>query len=63
LEAGERGGVGEEKLEDNEWMRWKARIDEKEVEKDEAREQEVLQEDIGRRRQKMWLYKGVGWDM
>jgi len=60
LEAGERGGVGEKKLEDNEQMRWeKARMEEKEVEKDEAREQE----DIGRRRQKRWLYKGDGWDM
>jgi len=45
-------------------MRWeKARMDEKEVEKDEAREQEIIQEDTGRRRQKRWLYKGVGWDM
>jgi hypothetical protein len=58
LETGDRGGVGEEKLEDNEWMRWeKARMDEKGVEKDEAREQEVMQEDIGRRRQKRWLYE------
>jgi len=38
-------------------------MDEKEVEKDEAREQEIIQEDTGRRRQKRWLYKGVGWDM
>jgi hypothetical protein len=58
METGERGGVGEEKLEDNEGMRWeKARMDEKDVEKGEAREQEVMQEDIRRRRQKRWLCK------
>lgn len=58
METGERGGVGEEKLEDNDWMRWeKARMDEKEVGKDEAREQEVTQEDTGRRKQKRWLYE------
>ena len=32
-------------------------MDEKEVEKDEAREQEAMQEDTGRRRQKKWLYE------
>jgi len=62
LETSEREGVEEEKLEDNEWMRWeKAWMDEKEVARDEAREQ-VMQKDTGRR-QKRWLYKGVGWDM
>jgi hypothetical protein len=43
FETSEREGVGEEKLEDNEWMKWeKARMDEKEVARDEAREQEVM---------------------